>query len=183
MIWARRLTPPALLFSVVMAMPARAESPIGRLFFSPAERADMDARRTDPARQTSAPSTPPSAAEPAGASGQIGAAGQPVDDEQDTPGRPPPPMPDTRNAAATADPAPTARAETLELNGILRSSSGRSTVWLNEVAQQGGRDNVRVAGKGVPAATVTLPSGQKVILRTGQRYDAAQHQIKDINEP
>lgn len=69
------------------------------------------------------------------------------------------------------------------MNGVLRSSSGRSTVWLNNVPQSGAQNKLSTRGKKSQALTVTLPSGKKVILQAGQRYDVNDGRVKDINEP
>ena len=95
----------------------------------------------------------------------------------DAQGQPPLPPADGQQAAAPAAP------ETLVMNGVLRSSSGRSTVWLNDVPQSGAQNKLSKRGAGAPALTVTLPSGKKVILKAGQRYDLNEGRVKDINEP
>lgn len=77
------------------------------------------------------------------------------------------------NAAAAA--APAAAASTLTMTGVLRSSDNRSVVFLNGVPQPG-----RQVGSQV---LVTMPSGKKVLLKPGQRYDLNESRIKDVNEP
>jgi len=92
------------------------------------------------------------------------------------PAAPPPgyqPMP----AAAPPAGAPA----TLDMSGSLRSSSGRSTVWLNNVAQNDGQNSFSNAG--ASAVTVTLSNGKRVILKPGQRYDLNSSRVKDVNEP
>ena len=83
------------------------------------------------------------------------------------------------NAVSAAPPPPPR--EQLELNGVLRTSSGRSTVWLNNVPQSGAQN--KFSNRNNKALTVTLPSGKKVLLQPGQRYDLADGRVKDINEP
>lgn len=95
----------------------------------------------------------------------------------DAQGQPPMVPADGQQAAAPAAP------ETLVMNGVLRSSSGRSTVWLNDVPQSGAQNKLSKRGTGAPALTVTLPSGKKVMLKAGQRYDLNEGRVKDINEP
>jgi hypothetical protein len=69
------------------------------------------------------------------------------------------------------------------MNGVLRTSSGRSTVWLNDVPQNAAQSKLTKRGPASPALTVTLPSGKKVVLKAGQRYDLNEGRVKDINEP
>lgn len=85
-------------------------------------------------------------------------------------------------ATAAANPAATAAAEQLKLNGVLRTSTGRSTIWLNNAPQRGAaaQINPRDARK---ALTVTLPSGRRIVLQPGQRYDLVDGRVKDVNEP
>ena len=84
------------------------------------------------------------------------------------PGDPPPPPPPP---------------ESLVMNGVLRTSNGRSTVWLNDVPQSGRQMKVVQRAHSAPQLTVQLPSGKKVLLKPGQRYDLAEGRVKDINEP
>nr|WP_315398949.1 hypothetical protein [uncultured Duganella sp.] len=79
---------------------------------------------------------------------------------------------------ASAAPEPAAR---LEMNGLVRSSSGRSTVWLNNVPQSGAHN--KFSNRNNKALSVTLPSGKKILLQPGQRYDLADGRVKDVNEP
>lgn len=81
-------------------------------------------------------------------------------------------------ASASAAPEPAAR---LEMNGLVRSSSGRSTVWLNNVPQSGAHN--KFSNRNNKALSVTLPSGKKILLQPGQRYDLADGRVKDVNEP
>ena len=66
------------------------------------------------------------------------------------------------------------------MNGVLRTSGGRSTVWLNNVAQP--TANNKLSNRKQTALTVTLPSGKKVVLQPGQRYDLGDGRVKDLNE-
>jgi hypothetical protein len=171
-----------LLLCAPMAATAQSGQALGRLFFSRAERSEIDARRTAPAPAVNGPSAGQSMP------GLPAANGMPAAAEPSPPGMPPgmPPAappgttPGTPDAGAAQAAAPR---EMLELNGMLRNSSGRSTVWLNGVPQAGSQGNVRIARGNAPSAVVTLPSGRKVRLKTGQRYDADQEKIKEINEP
>ncbi|KQQ40314.1 hypothetical protein ASF61_05955 [Duganella sp. Leaf126] len=71
-------------------------------------------------------------------------------------------------------------AKQLTMNGVLRGSNGRSTVWLNDTPQRGAA--VAVGKRDGKAVTVTLPSGKRVLLRPGQRYDLADDRVKDVGQ-
>ncbi|MBP1204442.1 hypothetical protein JOD97_002484 [Duganella sp. 1411] len=150
---------------------AGAQPTLGRLFNTPAERVALDANRGKvAAAANAAPVALPSQADfrPLGVPGNM----------------PPPTVSDAMmppGMAADAPPAPPPAPEQLEMNGVVRSSSGRSTVWLNNVPQSGPQN--KFSNRNSKALTVTLPSGKKVLLRPGQRYDLADGRVKDINEP
>jgi hypothetical protein len=144
---------PLLLWLGGATAPAQAQVALGRLFATPAERQAMEANRGA------------SEAPPPGSQG-LPPEGQPI------PG-----------AEGMPQPAAPAAPEALVMNGVLRSSSGRSTVWLNDVPQSGARNKLSKRGAASPALTVTLPSGKKVILKAGQRYDLNEGRVKDVNEP
>lgn len=105
---------------------------IGRLFTTPAERAQLDAQRSgvpDPAPAIAAPPEP-----------------------------------------ADADAPP----QLVTLNGVVRRSSGKSTIWLNNVPQNDGQ-NQFVAGQArQPNAAATLAlrdaNGKQVVIKAGQSY-------------
>lgn len=78
------------------------------------------------------------------------------------------------NAAAGA-PAPAAPPSTLTMTGVLRSSDNRSVVFLNGVPQPGLHAGAQLL--------MTMPSGKKILLKPGQRYDLNENRIKDVNEP
>ncbi len=140
----------ALLLAAWLALPAASAAPVlGRLFASPAERAEMETHRGSSAALMPQNGLPPGQAEPAA-----------------DPNAPP--------ADGQAPPA-------LVMNGVLRSSSGRSTVWLNEVPQSGAHNHF--ANRRGGALTVTLPSGKRIVLKPGQRYDLGEGRVKDVNEP
>jgi hypothetical protein len=73
-----------------------------------------------------------------------------------TPPPPPPPPP----------PAPP-----VELNGVVQRSSGRSTIWLNQAAQN--EPHNQLAREQPGSLTLRLSTGQVVLLKPGQRYDPA----------
>jgi hypothetical protein len=187
---------------------AHAEPGMGRLFSTPAERSALDANRgkasaavanqapafgppTDMPQpgmpggmpQSSMPGGMPLPGMPGGMPQSSIPGGMPQPAMQG--GMPPtaaqmmmPPGTGTDPGGATAAPPPP---EQLQLNGVLRTSSGRSTVWLNNVPHSGAQNKFSNPNK--KALAVTLPSGKKVLLRPGQRYDLADGRVKDINEP
>jgi hypothetical protein len=144
----------ALLLALAAA-PLHAEPVMGRLFSTPAERAALEARRSATAGGVM-PAPESSAAAPTG-------------------------VPADPNAAPAAPVAP--QAETLVLNGVLRSSSGRSTIWLNDQPQRAGQATYAKPARNGKGMTVTLPSGQRILLKPGQRYDLNEGKVKDVNEP
>lgn len=146
-----------LLAGLLTLAPAAQAQPLGRLFATPAEREAMEAQR-------GAATGPTAVAMP-------DAGIQPV---------PPDPNQPAAGAAGTTAPAPSAP-NTLVMGGVLRSSSGRSTVWLNNVAQNDSQN--RFSNRSNAAVSITLPSGQRLILKPGQRYDLDAARVKDVNEP
>jgi hypothetical protein len=151
---------------------AYADPVIGRLFNTPAERAALDANRGKAVAATAGgpPGALPDYSLPPGVPGNM----PPPGTQGMQPGMMQPGM------GAEAPPPPPAP-EQLEMNGVVRSSSGRSTVWLNNVPQSGPQN--KFSNRNKKALTVTLPSGRKILLRPGQRYDLADGRVKDINEP
>ncbi|MYM42051.1 hypothetical protein [Duganella qianjiadongensis] len=149
-----RLSQAALALSLLLAAtmaPARAQT-LGRLFATPAERDAMEGQRS------------------AGVGGNMQQAA--------APSAPPAPF----QPAPAAEPAPApAGSATLSMSGSLRSSTGRSTVWLNNVAQNDGQNSF--SNTGANAVTITLSNGKRVVLKPGQRYDLDTARVKDVNEP
>jgi hypothetical protein len=197
---------PALLAAQWLALaPAQAQVQLGRLFATPAERQQLDANRGK--TQALAPNSQGLQAEadapgpgsgPGPRPGESDAlSGKTYDGQRgDAPGArgaaapgvaaPPGGAAATGGAQAGAAPAEAAAPEAPEalvMNGVLRTSSGRSTVWLNEVPQSAAQNKLTRRGPASPALTVTLPSGKKVVLKAGQRYDLNEGRVKDINEP
>jgi len=144
---------------------------IGRLFNTPAERGQLDSVRNVQPGGAGQPASAPSAAQAAPDQGGNPADNQPAPYQSGDPGNP--------GAAPPPPPPP----ETLVMNGVLRTSSGRSTVWLNEIPQSGRQMKVVQRAHNAPQLTVQLPSGKKVLLKPGQRYDLADGRVKDVNEP
>lgn len=151
----------AALLAAWLALPAAAAPTLGRLFATPAERAEMESHRG-----SSAALMPQAGGAPAQAEAAFSGNGAPLIDPAQAgaaPAAPPPPPP------------------SLVMNGVLRSSSGGSTVWLNDVPQNGAQNHF--ANRRNSALTVTLPSGKRIVLKPGQRYDLGEGRVKDVNEP
>ena len=193
----------AVLLLLAAAQPACAQVSLGRLFSTPAERQVLDANRGK--TQALAPN---SQAQQSGGEAQTQTQGQgpgpgPGPGERDGlsakvytgsdgsgspqsagPGGAPPGAAGSPGAAASpGTPAAPAAPESLVMNGVLRTSGGRSTVWLNDVPQSDTQNKLSKRGPASPALTVTLPSGKKILLKAGQRYDLNEGRVKDINEP
>jgi hypothetical protein len=204
---------PALLPLLLATTAAQAQTGFGRLFNTAQERQALDARRGKAIAAASAnapggaPATADAAATMAGLPPGL-PAGMPPRMPSEMPGGAGPGMapgmspamapnmpPDTRPDVAQNMPDPSqangsaapdaalapAPPEQLTMNGVLRTSSGRSTVWLNNVPQRG--DANKFSNRNSKAVTVTLPSGKRVVLQPGQRYDLADGRVKDINQP
>lgn len=150
---ARRHTALAAALLLALAAPARAQiepDQLGRLFATPAERAQLDARRgVQPAPQAAAvaPDQPPD--------------GPPVDNN---------------NAVAAAAPAPP---QPVHMNGLVRSSNGRTTVWLDGMAQSESSAQL-LKGKQVQ---MHLSSGRRVILKPGQSFNPVNGKVQDLTTP
>ncbi|WP_373991967.1 hypothetical protein [Duganella sp. BuS-21] len=141
--------------ALALSAPAQAQTQLGRLFSTPAERDTMEAGRGNSAALL--PNSQGVAPAPGMPGGPAAAPGM----------------------GAGAAPAAPAAAPTLTMSGVLRSSDNRGTVWLNGVPQPGLQTNLSRQD----SLTVTLPSGKKIVLKAGQRYDLNENRIKDVNEP
>ena len=112
------------------ALPAQAqEGALGRLFFTPEQRATLDARR---------------------------------------------------KARVPDKPAAVAASPTLRLDGYVKRSGGRSTVWVNgEPADDSARAPANPAGD--PRATVNVgEGGSRVQLKPGQVLDRGNGEVRDV---
>ncbi|KAB8045011.1 hypothetical protein [Janthinobacterium aquaticum] len=136
-----------MLLSVAALAQAQNPAPLGRLFSTPAQRAELDARRNAADQPQAMLAAPPAPA-----------------------------------------PAPAALPPPVELNGLVQRSSGRSTVWLNQQAQQEPYNRLapeqaqqepynRLAPEQGGTLTLQLSNGQSVLLRPGQRYDPLRRQV------
>ena len=81
-------------------------------------------------------------------------------------------------AAAAAIPPPPPP-EPVVLNGIVRRSSGKSTVWLNQTPQNEPHNSLEQNS----ALSLRLSSGQQVILKPGQRFDLNNGTVKEGDAP
>jgi hypothetical protein len=119
--------------------------PVGRLFSTPAQRAELDVKRNN--GTLGMPDVPPA----------------PPVEVVNTPPEPPPPM---------------------VLNGVVRRSGGKSTVWINDEPQSGtalagsAASPAGVAGS-PPALSLRTSSGKPVQLKPGQRYEASEDRVRD----
>jgi hypothetical protein len=94
---------------------------------------------------------------------------------------------DQARAASRAPPAPPPQQQAappvpvvpLTVNGFVRSSSGRSTVWVNEAAQEDERNSFK-GSAGKPTVALRLPSGRKVELKAGQTIDPDRVTVRDV---
>jgi hypothetical protein len=186
---------PALLTAQWLALtPAQAQVNLGRLFATPAERQQLDANRgktqalapNSQGQQADADVSGPAPGPRPGENDPLSSKGY-ADQRGGAPGARSVPAPGAPAAAggaqAGAASATPAEPDALVMNGVLRTSSGRSTVWLNDVPQNAAQNKLTRRGPASPALTVTLPSGKKVVLKAGQRYDLNEGRVKDINEP
>ena len=126
-----RLAPLALLLALLPG-PAAAQE-LGRLFFTPEQRAALDARRA--AR-----------------------------------------LPDK--------PAAVAESPTTRVDGYVKRSSGKSTVWVDGEAMPDGLqlEGLRVQrGNDPTRVTVTIgEDGRRIVLRVGETLDRATGEVKDV---
>jgi hypothetical protein len=127
-----RLATLALLLALLPAGPAAAQE-LGRLFFTPEQRAALDARRA--AR-----------------------------------------LPDK--------PAAVAESPTTRVDGYVKRSSGKSTVWVDGEAMPDGLqlEGLRVQrGNDPTRVTVTIgEDGRRIVLRVGETLDRATGEVKDV---
>ena len=185
--------PAALTALWLLGAAAQAQVPLGRLFATPAERQMLDANRgktqalaPNSQGQQAADDAPLPA--PGPPPGEVDAlSGKGYDSQGGIVQGPVPGAGAGASGAATGAAGQKAAAppppESLVMNGVLRTSGGRSTVWLNDVPQSAAQNKLSRRGAASSALTVTLPSGKKVLLKAGQRYDLDEGRVKDINEP
>lgn len=82
---------------------------------------------------------------------------------------------DIERGLVAPPPAPVVQAppaaQPMTVNGFVRRSSGKSTVWVNNEAQEGARKRFSGPAR-APRVTLTLPSGRSVSVKPGQTVDA-----------
>ncbi|ATQ77507.1 hypothetical protein CR152_25650 [Massilia violaceinigra] len=93
---------------------------------------------------------------------------------------------DIQRGLVAAPPVPVVEAapvpQPMTVNGFVRRSSGKSTVWVNNEVQEGARN--RFSGPAqAPRVTLTLPSGRKVVLKPGQSVDMNAGTVTDVDKP
>lgn len=126
----------AALLLIVLALgaaagTARAQAPLGRLFFTPEQREALDARRK--AR-----------------------------------------VPDKPAAAAVATP-------TLRLDGFVKRSDGRSTVWVNGESQSETSAEAPRIGAATGEVSVSVgDSPSRVTLKPGEVLDRGNGEVRDV---
>lgn len=85
-------------------------------------------------------------------------------------------------APAAAEQAPPTiideEAPSVTMNGVVRRSSGKSTVWINQVPQQDGSNHFR-ATPGAAALTLRANSGKPVTLKAGQSFDPDNGKVRE----
>ncbi len=72
----------------------------------------------------------------------------------------------------------------ITLNGLVRSSSGKTTAWINQLPQNENEtpQGVVILQQGQtsrPSAVLLLPSGKQIRLKAGQTFDAAKNKIRE----
>lgn len=85
----------------------------------------------------------------------------------------PPPAPAPVAEPVAAPPAP----EPVTLNGFVRRSDGRNTVWVNQEAQESATFS---GDPRQPRVTVPTPAGGSVTLKPGQTADLNSGRIDDV---
>lgn len=143
--WIGRALLAAVLAASAGTAAAQSAVIMGRLFASPQERAALDAQRD-------------------AVLGPAPVNGQPTPPPNGQANPPPPSAP-----VADAPPPPP-----LQLNGVVRRSDGRSTVWLNQQPQVDGDNALQDQ-----TLSVRLSSGRQVILKPGQSFNPANGTIQD----
>jgi len=124
----------ACVAAALLGAPSAGAQELGRLFFTPEQRAALDARRK--ARVPDKPAAVPQAESPV-----------------------------TR------------------INGAVRRSGGKSTVWVNgEMIQEGAQTDAAQVARDPGAGRVTLPAGEGTqrSLRVGESLDRGSGEVKDV---
>jgi hypothetical protein len=77
--------------------------------------------------------------------------------------------------AAASPPAPPP--EPVQLNGVVRRSSGKSTIWLNQVPHADGNQQLRAD----QSVTLRLASGRELVLKPGQSFNPADGTVQEAS--
>ena len=76
--------------------------------------------------------------------------------------------------------------ESLTIDGFVRRSSGKNTTWINQIPQTEQRSTQSIKVKQrlahEPSVTVSLPTGQRLILKAGQTFDRNTEKIREVYE-
>ncbi|MTW13744.1 hypothetical protein GM658_24330 [Pseudoduganella eburnea] len=186
---------PALLLLLAAQAGAQSFASMGRLFTTPAERAQLDAQRSQaPASALGANSGQGGAGGPgsAGAPGGTGSAeslpgmaGAVPCAAGSAPGCTPPPGMAAASPAGQAGPAALGPGDAgpseqgvqeppgLRLDGVIRRSNGPTVLIVNGAVQP-------APPGGVTRGTVTLQAdGHSIVLKPGQRYDPATGEVHE----
>ena len=92
--------------------------------------------------------------------------------------------PDDQPVTVIAPPEPAREQYTLD--GFVRRSSGKSTIWINRVPRSEHEISqgilVRQQLSKPPAVSILLPSGQRLNLKPGQTFDNASGRVSEVYE-
>jgi hypothetical protein len=173
---------PALLLLLAAQASAQSFASMGRLFTTPAERAQLDAQRSQaPANALGTGSAPRGAGIPEIPAGAPGAAGMgaatpcaavpapgcaPAGVAQGT-------VAAGSNAAAEAGQTAQEAVPGLKLDGLIRRSHGPSLLIVNGAVQPA------AAGAVTRGAVSLQADGRSVVLKPGQRFDPATGEIHE----
>ena len=73
--------------------------------------------------------------------------------------------------------------EQVTINGLVRRSSGKTTIWINRVPQHESENpqGISITGKATKqqAVPLLLPSGKKVEIKAGQTFDAGKGEVRE----
>ncbi|MGH8671508.1 MAG: hypothetical protein ACREUA_05650 [Burkholderiales bacterium] len=118
-----------ILLMLSWIAPTAAE-PLGRLFFTPVQRAALDSARQQ------------------------------------------------QRSARLEDDSPIAQTGSVELNGMIQRSDGKTTLWINKQMENDSSVKARVAKRG--QVIMTLPESQRdVELKVGQMLDMTSGKVKE----
>ncbi|HJV01116.1 MAG TPA: hypothetical protein VJ752_11240 [Burkholderiaceae bacterium] len=78
-------------------------------------------------------------------------------------------------APATAAAAPVTPPEPVQLNGVVRRSNGKSTVWINQVPVTDGGAQLRPD----QSVRLRLSSGRALVLKPGQSFNPADGTVQE----